>query len=490
MKPIRHMLTISAALGVLSCAGDGPAGPDFPGLDGMTRIYLTDAPFPYDQVERVDVFIVSIAATTEADTGSGVDESAWVTVATPERRFNLLDLQDGTVALLGETELSAGTYQAVRVVIDASQSSMTSVDGDAIPIDWNDPQGTGATHVAVYALVEGALDVPAEGANIVLDFDVGRSFLDHGAGPGYLFVPWIRAVNEATTGSISGVVRGSDAPLESIVPVPNASITVYDRNSCGPLDFCIGIVAPVASGRTDAQGRYTVHFIPAGRYMVVAAPPEDFNAGLGVRDTVAVAAGETSAADIYLAQSDGNGEGGTGVRIEIGGDRSVEVGDSIYFNAVVFSEHGDSVLNQDVTWTSTNPQVASIVGSDGGAVVVRGLALGTSSIIARSGELADTATVTVIEHVEPGPVATVEVFPQSVSIAIGDTLFVGAILRDAEGREITNRSVTWTVTPSGILRTDQSAARSIFFTAVGAGTATVRAAIEEKSGQTVVTVGN
>lgn len=488
MKPTRTILTACALLAVAGCS-DNPAGPEFPAPDGMTRIYLTDAPFPYDQVDRVDVFIVSIAATVEPDTGAGVDERDWVTIATPGRSYNLLDLRNGTVELIGEAELSAGAYRAVRVVIDASNSSMTGTDGGVIPITWNDPQGDGTGLVTVFALVEGALDVPTEGANIVLDFDVGRSFITHGQGPTYLFVPWIRAVNQATTGSITGVVRGSDGPQESLRPVPRASITVYNRSACPPEALCTTALAPVASGATDAQGRYTIHYLPAGRYMVVADPPADFDAGSGVRDTIPVAAGEESVVDIFLPPSGGSG-GQTGARLEVGGDRQVDLGDSTFFNAVVFSEEGDSVLNRDVTWSTTNAAVAAIVSTANGFAVVRGLSLGTSDIIARSGELADTAVVTVVEPQELGPVATVQVFPQNISVTVDDTLFVGVTLRDAQGHVITDRGVAWSITPGGVLRLDGSGPQALFLTAVGAGTAVVRAEVEGKSDSTAVTVTN
>ena len=35
---------------------------------GPTQVFLIDAPFPYDQVARVDVYIVRVAAGTSADT--------------------------------------------------------------------------------------------------------------------------------------------------------------------------------------------------------------------------------------------------------------------------------------------------------------------------------------------------------------------------------------------------------------------------------------
>ena len=88
----------------------GPAGP---ADDGKTAVFLTDAPFPFDRIERVDIHIDEIALSPQADTSEGLP--TWVTVAQPERTFNLLDLQNGTTALLGEADVPPGQYRAVRV---------------------------------------------------------------------------------------------------------------------------------------------------------------------------------------------------------------------------------------------------------------------------------------------------------------------------------------------------------------------------------------
>ena len=72
--------------------------------EGRIALRLTDAPFPLDSVESIDVFVVRIEAkaeaTTEADAGASVQGEAagsngWVVLATPNASFNLMDLQNG-----------------------------------------------------------------------------------------------------------------------------------------------------------------------------------------------------------------------------------------------------------------------------------------------------------------------------------------------------------------------------------------------------------
>jgi len=68
----------------------------------LARVLLTDAPFPYDSVVSVNVYVASIDASSDIDTTGG---GTWVRVATPDKAFDLLTLQRGTTAFLGEAEL-------------------------------------------------------------------------------------------------------------------------------------------------------------------------------------------------------------------------------------------------------------------------------------------------------------------------------------------------------------------------------------------------
>ena len=64
-------------------------------------------PFPFDRIRRVDIHIDEIALSPQADTSEGLP--TWVTVARPERTFNLLDLQNGTTAPARPTSCPGST---------------------------------------------------------------------------------------------------------------------------------------------------------------------------------------------------------------------------------------------------------------------------------------------------------------------------------------------------------------------------------------------
>src|SRR6185503_8862958 len=167
---------------------------------GRTSVYLTDSPFPFNRIQSVNVRIVSVEASRGVDTTNGIANQNWTSVAEPNRTVDLLALQGGVTTLIGESDIPAGQYRAIRMTIDPTLSSVTASDGSQISVAW----GQNAPFT-IYAGVEDPLPVSGDGGRVVIDFDVGRSF--RVAGNGLLFIPWLRAVNENATGSIRGVVR-------------------------------------------------------------------------------------------------------------------------------------------------------------------------------------------------------------------------------------------------------------------------------------------
>ena len=107
------------ALLLVSCSGaDEAARP----AGGKTRTLITDDPFPYSRVASVDVFVVSVSASVNPDTGAS---GAFVTLAEPNRRINLLALQNGLTDELGTADLPSGAITAVRLIIDTDRSTTT-----------------------------------------------------------------------------------------------------------------------------------------------------------------------------------------------------------------------------------------------------------------------------------------------------------------------------------------------------------------------------
>ena len=96
---------------------------------GLLTVRLTDAPFPFSEVARVDVYVVRVdaktAETTDGEAEDDSDRGGWTTIATPNTMINLLDLGSGQTVNLGATTLPTGNYRSFRLVLDTDQSSIT-----------------------------------------------------------------------------------------------------------------------------------------------------------------------------------------------------------------------------------------------------------------------------------------------------------------------------------------------------------------------------
>jgi hypothetical protein len=452
-----------------ACYEDDGSGPR--GGPRVARVLLTDAPFPYDSVASVDVHIVSVAASTDPDTSGGVD---WETIAEPKRRFDLLSLQQGTTALLGEGELAGQLYRAVRVVIDADSSSVRWNNGSLASVTWPWP-GNGL--VTMYALVAEplALFSDADNVEIVIDWDVGRSFLYDYYGTGeFTVLPWLRAVHAAFTGTIAGTVTSSYTGAPQ--PIKNANVTVYNGDPNQPP----GTWWVVVTGRSDAQGRYRVAFVGDGTYILRIEQPEFPFLAPVIQSGVVVTSGETTHVSVSLPEA-----GAGGAYIRISGPTSVGVGGSITLRAAVGDDSGNPVTNPSVTWTSSDTAVAKVFGVSDTAGVV-GRQVGFATVTATSNGLADSVTIEVMG--QPQPVAAVAVIPSSRTMAVNDSAGFRAELRDAAGNLLTNLPVSWFSSDTTVLRIDGAFGEHVVVRARKAGNAVMRATSEGKVGEASITV--
>src|ERR1041385_2333421 len=204
-----------------ACYQDEAASASPLAAGARAKVLLTDAPFPFDSVQSVQVYIVSIALSTHPDTGTSADSMHWVTVASPHRQIDLLTLQQGSTDSLGIGQVTADQYKAVLVTINVDSSAGIRFKNGSQAV----VRGNGSGQESYASFVEAPVNIPDTVAVIVLDFDVGRSFQYNNWGDGaFDFFPWIRAVNRAATGNIAGTVR-SDTSTGAAGPVENATVT-------------------------------------------------------------------------------------------------------------------------------------------------------------------------------------------------------------------------------------------------------------------------
>ena len=466
-----------------ACYRDDPLGNG--GGGGPTRVLLTDAPFPYDSVARVDLYIVEIQATNEPDTT--FLGQWWTRIAEPHASFNLLDLQQGTTAFLGEGDLPEGMYRAVRMVIDTDSSRVWArADVDALgrpipgraplPVNW----GSSAGRPHLYALVEPPLEVGETGGSIVIDFDVGRSFFPRYDG-GFDFSPVLRAVNSSATGWIEGRVTG-DTLAESQGPIKDVAVTVYS----GDPRAHESTWSVRATGRTDATGRFKIAYLLPGTYIVRSDAPRTSPFGHGFRYEVDVRRGVgTYGVDITLT-------GRTATSFTVNPSiRTIRVGTADTLYAYATDAAGRVIVGAAIEWRSADPTIASVapVFNQSSVAHVHAHRAGSTPVTAFWGDHQATASISVVADTGwtpggGGPVQSVTIYPGTANMLVGDSVGFMATLRDSAGRILSGRQVTWHSSDSTIVRPMGWGA----YRAVRAGSATVSAQSEGRSGTASVVV--
>ena len=386
MSRLNHVVlaAVTAVVLVAGCYQDEATNSES-GNRRATRVLVTDAPFPFDTVESVDIYFISISASTEPDTGSNANNMQWVPIVEPHRQINLLSLQRGDTALLGEKEIPADQYKAIRVIIDVDSSAIRYKGGSQAVVRWH-----GSGRQALHAFVEAAMAVPDSGADIVLDFDVGRSFPYDSLGDGaFDFFPFIRAVNEDATGSISGTVS-SDTSAGPAGPVANATVSVYGG---GPGNWDVR-----STGTTDAAGHYKLAYLLPGNYIVGVEPQAPSNLAGDLDSTIVVTRGADTPHSVVLSAFRG--------AVLINGASSMPVNRTNRLEAFVIDGQHQQDPNAPVAWLNLDTNVLDLATYPESTHVARVTSkiVGTGRIVASSGGLADTLNIRVAADTsQPAP---------------------------------------------------------------------------------------
>ncbi|MCO4099182.1 MAG: Ig domain-containing protein [Gemmatimonas sp.] len=129
-----------------------------------------------------------------------------------------------------------------------------------------------------------------------------------------------------------------------------------------------------------------------------------------------------------------------------------------------------------ITWASSNSGVAAV--SDGG--VITGVAPGTVSITATTEGKVGTASLTVVL----APVNAITVSAPATTLVTDRALQTTAVLRDERGATLSGRTVSWSSSAPTVATVNDAG----LVTGVSAGSATISASSEGRSGTLVFTV--
>lgn len=194
------LLSLGLVAGLAAC--------DSAGADGRTHVTLrlTDAPFPFDLADSANVTIarVELVGTDTADADSRV-----VLYDGAPFSVNLLDLRDGIDTTMASLNVPAGDYRQLRFLVDGDARVVFS---DGRTFDLRIPSG--AQSGIKVNLPEGGIGAAGDSADVLVDFDVERSFVVRGGSVdspgfnGFLFKPVLHVesleINDApvdTTGT-------------------------------------------------------------------------------------------------------------------------------------------------------------------------------------------------------------------------------------------------------------------------------------------------
>lgn len=261
----RNVLFLAAALTVAlgGCGGGSSSGvPSGTGTSSLS-VALVDGPF---RTSGGTVTAVNIAVSkVEAVGASGVQ-----TIATfsPAQQINLLSYTTQSSPLqLGTASIPAGQYQQLRLVLDLSNASNTSVviNGTTYPLtipsatgpsgfanatttDSGDGPGTAGIKVNV-----GLTAQAGQSYGFVIDFNAAESIVSAGASGQYFMKPVLVAAAQSLAGAIAGVVKNS----AGTTAVANAEVLAQQNGMT------------INSGVTDANGNYQINALPVGTYTVI-----------------------------------------------------------------------------------------------------------------------------------------------------------------------------------------------------------------------------
>ena len=203
IRPAVAALVGGSVLAAVACGDDGLAPDALAGGTGRLVVQLTDAPFPFDSVKSVEVFVVRIdgkaVSSDSADASKNTadsekDSGGWTTLAEPKAKIDLLTLQNGKTTTLGDKTLPAGGYKSFRLIIDPAQSVVTLKSGQAVDVQW-----PSAARSGIKVQLDRDVAVAKDSSKaLVMDFDVSESFVMRGNSMknGLLFKPVIKGTSK------------------------------------------------------------------------------------------------------------------------------------------------------------------------------------------------------------------------------------------------------------------------------------------------------
>jgi hypothetical protein len=252
---------VSSVFFLFSCGGGGSGSGD----TGTLSLGLTDA--ATDNFQAIYVTISEIKV--HRSEAAGGEESGWITVASPGKTFNLMDLMNGVIEPLGAAPLDVGTYSQTRLYLGETHDGEDNILGVTHPhanyvildddldtvkeLTVSSGYQTGVKLIREFEIVAGLT------VDLVVDFDASSSVVVAGNSGKYQLKPTVKITDTVDNALLSGTVT------------ENSSEPVYlDRALVSAQYYEEGSTDPIMFTATQAiDGEYLM-YLPPNTYNVVA----------------------------------------------------------------------------------------------------------------------------------------------------------------------------------------------------------------------------
>lgn len=273
-----------------ACSSGGSSG------TGTLSASLTDA--ATDQYQAVYVTINEIQVNRSAD--GEETEAGWVSVGTPNKTYNLLDLVNGVRESLGITDLPSGHYTQMRLILSETPDDSINILSEAHLFANYVIDLSGETHELKVPsgmqtgikIVQGFDVNENETTELVLDFNASASVVVAGNSGQYLLKPTIKILETTEASIISGLVTKAvdDSSLMGVL----VSAQIFDSSA---VDAQERVTVETAT-LSDEDGRYSL-FLSPGTYNLVFYK-DGYQASV---TKITVVAGDAVTQDAVLAVS-------------------------------------------------------------------------------------------------------------------------------------------------------------------------------------------
>jgi uncharacterized protein YjdB len=298
----------------------------------------------------------------------------------------------------------------------------------------------------------------------------------------------VATVDEA--GTIAAVKAGAASiSAESEGVSSTANLTVMDGPPAPVASVSVSLAANTLTAGQTTQATATLRDASnnplSGRVITWSSSDNAVATVNGSGIVTAVAAGSAQITATSEGQNGSAGLSVTAAAVPVAtvtvalASSSLNPGQTTQATATTRDASNNVLTGRSVSWSTSNPSVATVSASG----LVTAVAVGTAQIIATSETKTGAANLTVAAA-PPVPVASVSVALAASSRNPGQTTQATATLRDANNNVLTGRAITWssgtpgvaTVSPSGLV------------TALAVGTAAIIASCEGQSGSATLTV--